>query len=81
MIRSFLKSFFEVALYGSISIGSLFIGFALTFGFRDRDVLDFRSLFFEPEVVFVFEDRFALSPDDFLSCALDEISNHGCYCL
>ena len=74
LISSFLNSVFEVWLYGSISIGSLFIGFALTFGFVDRDVLDFRSRFFEPEIVFVSDDLFALSPDDFLSCTFAEFS-------
>ena len=72
LMSSFLNSVFEVWLYGSTSIGSLFIGFALTFGFADRDVLDFRSRFFKPEVAFMFDDRFALSPDDFLSCTLKE---------
>ena len=72
LIRSFLNSSFELVLYGSISIGSLLIGFALTFGFTERDVLDFRSRFLEPEVVFVSEDRLGLSRDDFLSCTFGE---------
>ena len=72
LIRSFLNSSFELVLYGSISTGSLLIGFALTFGFTEREVLDFRSRFLEPEVVFVSEDRLGLSRDDFLSCTFGE---------
>ena len=73
LIRSFLNSSFELVLYGSISIGSLLIGFALTFGFTDRDVLDFRSRFLEPEFVLASEDRFGLFRDDCLSCSFENL--------
>ena len=71
LISSVLNSSFELTLYGSISIGSLLIGFALTFGFTERDVLDFRSRFLEPEVVLDSEDRLGLLRDDCLSCTFD----------
>ena len=73
LIRSFLNSSFELVLYGSISIGSLLIGFALTFGFTDRDVLDFRSRFLEPEVVLASDDRLGLFRDDCLSCSFENL--------
>ena len=73
LISSFLNSSFELVLYGSISIGSLLIGFALTFGFRDRDVLDFRSRFLEPEFLLASEDRLGLFRNDFLSCSYENL--------